>query len=290
MKTWMILAALVTAPLAAQTSSYGEIGQVNEITVSYETADESSSGGRSSSHGRTVYIERVIAFDADGVLLEYDLPLEAGEDRPAINWQYPVLVRKSSNSSLELTNRAELEARRDAWLQLANIPEEVCGEWYFTWNAFQVECDPDDTLALISEFDLTAAELFDGAVMELDGTLGPSALQLVSSEAANTIYLAEFQLDPGQIQEKRARGDVIIAGFSQRELSYEMALAVRRTENVSGRMVLTLDAFINGEVWRRKQVSNVTTTNAFGEREVEQRTVVTQRVAQTRRTSDSPVQ
>lgn len=209
----------------------------------------------------------MIAVDSDGVVLQYDIPLEDGEERPSIHWQYPARVRKSDTTTLTLLNRVEMEARCDKWLELAAIPADACGEWYFTWNAFQVECDPDDTLAFLTDFDMTPDGLRTGALLVIDGALEPASLQETAAYEGGTTYVAKAAVDPDQIREERAFTDVIVSGFMQENLTYEDARAKRQTEAISGTIVVTLKTDATGVVQQRTSLTTIKTITNVGERE-----------------------
>ena len=146
----MMCATLVM--LASQSLSAGEETseqtlEAYRITVSYETESKSDTGSGSSS-GRNSYIERILQDGPDGIVREYDVFLEPGQERHLSDWQYPFRVRQSG-SDAELLDRDEMIARRNAWLAAAEIPMESCGRHVFTWNVFRIECYPDHVVELL---------------------------------------------------------------------------------------------------------------------------------------------
>src|SRR5689334_21363216 len=100
-------------------------GETYEIRTDRESAEQGSDGSSSRTSDRDVLIERTIAVRTDGVELEYYLPKDS-EDR-ASNWQFPVRVFKTRQGSMQLLNRAELEARLDRWLREASMSRSSCG-------------------------------------------------------------------------------------------------------------------------------------------------------------------
>lgn len=130
-------------------SPFDRVGDEYRITLVYST-ESKGDGSSSSSNGSHEYVERIDAVRDDGVERVFDLPPELTAEERLLNWQFPVRVLEADDGTLSLLNREEMVARRDLWLADAKISPEACGSWYFTWNAFQVECDPDAVLETIS--------------------------------------------------------------------------------------------------------------------------------------------
>src|SRR5687768_12211617 len=147
------------APLQAAT------GDVYEVRVEYQTSSEDTNGSSSSSNGNDALVERVVGVTPDGLVLEYDLPSEptlphGRQDQ----WQFPARVFRPVEGRMQLLNGAEVEVRIEQWLEHTETPRSACGTWYFTWNAFQVECDPQSVIATLERFDLRPGEVRDGAI------------------------------------------------------------------------------------------------------------------------------
>ena len=147
------LALLVPAFAARAEPQASRAGDVYEITTDREASGETAGGeSTGSSHDRDAIIERVVAVRGDGLELEFDLPKEATADDRARTWQFPVRVLKPAQGPMQLLNRPELEARIDTWLKAASLTRAACGQWYFTWSAFQIQCDPQSVIGGIEPF------------------------------------------------------------------------------------------------------------------------------------------
>ena len=157
-----ILAALLPQAIAAQPAP--RAGEVYEIERVSESRFSTNGAGEGNAYDRDTLIERVIAVREDGVELEYDLPSNATAEDRLREWQFPFRVLKPARGPIRLLNGPELEARVDRWLTAANWTRAQCGHWYFTWNAFQVQCDPASVLDIVTAFDLTGQELREGAL------------------------------------------------------------------------------------------------------------------------------
>jgi hypothetical protein len=127
-----IVARAGTLPLAPQ------VGDTYEITLTKGSVQHGSNKSSGSSHDQDTIIERVTGLRAEGLELQYDLPNSATPDDRARSWQFPAQVFKPFGGPGQLLNGPELETRLDGWLKAAGLPRTACGQWYFTWNAFEL--------------------------------------------------------------------------------------------------------------------------------------------------------
>lgn len=235
------------------------------ITKSYRTSEETSDGSSSSSsRGRDDLLERVVAVRASGLELEYDLPREATAEDRARSWQFPVRVVKPVNGPMQLLNEAELQARIDLWLKQAGWTREVCGRWIFTWNAFQISCDPKSVLKVLNEVDLRSITLQEGAAHRAPEALGAGILTRKVHEDGQYAYTAVLNIDPEAVRRARAESDVAVGEIMQKPVTLEAALQERRNESISGTISLTFDTESSGRVWRRTKVTKVVTQKRDG--------------------------
>jgi hypothetical protein len=116
---------ICSVPVSAQEPDE-RAGDSFRITVLHESKSEGETGSSSSS-GRHEYIEQVVAVRQGGVERIYDVPREPDEGSRLIDWQFPVQIFEATNGELEIVNRSDLEARRDAWLESSEIPSDACG-------------------------------------------------------------------------------------------------------------------------------------------------------------------
>ena len=141
----IILSLALTLAATAAAMPGPRVGEAFQIASDREMEEHGNrdDSGRSTSTDRGSYLERVTAVRSDGVVLEYDLPAKATSDDRASNWQFPFQVLKAPDGKLRLLNAPELSGRVDRWLKAVGMPKSACGKLIFTWNAFQIECDPE---------------------------------------------------------------------------------------------------------------------------------------------------
>jgi hypothetical protein len=236
-----------------------------EITLVRDSAERTDGDSTGSSHDRDALVERVIAVRDDGLELEYDLPQEA--ERQAINWQFPARIFRANDGAIRLLNRAELEARVDAWLKEAKWTRELCGHWYFTWNAFQVECDPDSVIDTIRAFDLRSVDPREGAIYRDRDALAAAPLARKKAGPGGSTWAAELSLDPERMRRDRAESDVAVGEILNKPTTFEAALRERAKEKISGTISVRFDADPYGNVWRRTKVERMESRGPDGKTE-----------------------
>ena len=261
-----LLAALLSAPTCARASEE-QAGDEFRITLFHESETTGDNGSSSSSSGGHEYLERILAVRADGVERVYDIPLDADDEERLINWQFPVRIFEANDGSLRILNRAELEQRRDAWLKAAELPAKACGTWYFTWNAFQVECDPDAIIETIRAIRIQPENLSDGASLEHPAALKPGRLAKVEGKGADTEYSAQMPVDPDYFHRADAQSDVVVGEIMRKPVSFEQAYQKRLTERITGTIKVVLESNSDGRVWRRVTSIETVKTEAGGEAE-----------------------
>ena len=244
---------LLAASAAAQTSPpLPKAGETYEIIKSYTTAQETSDDfGSRSSRGSDRIIERVLEVRNGGVELEYDFPKGSGAEERAVNWQLPARLFRSANGSMTLLNRSELEARLAAWLKAAGLAPEACGRWYFTWNAFRVECDPHAVVEAMEAIDLRSVELRDGATYRVADAAGPGVMTRTAGKAGGAKFSAVMPIDPEAVRQARAETDVVLGEIAQKPKTLQAALLDHAGEDISGTIEVTLDVKPDGTAWRR---------------------------------------
>lgn len=257
----LLTLASAVPSLAATTD---RVGDEYRVTFSYATSSELSDGGSSSSRGQNTYIERILAVTTDGLELEFDLPPEAKETNSLVEWQWPVRVEEASDGELRITNREEMEARRDAWLKAAGMSQETCGSWYFTWNAFQVECDPDAIIPTLQDSRLRSSDFGEGETYHHPGTLAGTPLKLVAENEQGQTLVAVLPIDPDFIRKGKAESDVVVAQITGRELTLQEALAARSAEEITGTLTITFETDRHGRIRQRTTLAETKTVDASG--------------------------
>jgi hypothetical protein len=252
--------ALVLPTLAVHAenpSPAPRVGDVWEILSEYATKHSDSEGGSGSSHGRNMLVERVVAVRDDGVEVEVDLPAEVPKKDRARIWQYPARILRPQKGPIQLLNRAELERRVAAWLKRAKLPREACGQWYFSWNAFQIECDPDVVIQSLAALDRWPDELREGAPYQEPGARGPAALTRKPSAPDRAVFTVEMEVDPEAVRLDRARSDAVVAEIMGKEAELRPEAEARAPERISGTVTITFETDAAGLMRRRTTVTEL---------------------------------
>ena len=252
---------------AGQSNPALQPGDTYEITMTRETSQRSGNASSGSSHDRDTLIERVIGLRLDGIEFEYDLPPGVTKQQRTAQWQFPVRVLRPFHGPMQLLNRPELEARVEAWLKAANWTRDVCGHWIFTWNAFQIDCDPESVIEKIEAFDLSVPDVREGGTYRDKLALNPGPLVEAATGPEGASFTASMQIDPDAVRRERAQGDVVVGEILREPITLEKALANRKKETVSGAIFVTLQSDPAGNVWRRNKVINTEIRNADGQLE-----------------------
>jgi len=267
-----VTAALLLQAFAARAqearpgAQAGDVYEIRRESVSSETTNGESSASSSS---RNMLMERVIAVHDSGVELEFDLPQDvSAEDRAPI-WQFPVRVLRPPQGPLQLLNGPELEARVERWLTAAELTRAACGHWYFTWNAFQVECDPQSVVQALAKLELPG-DLRDGAPYQEAGGRGPAVMRREPRAPDGTVFVVEMDIDPEAARRERAQADIVVAEIMTREsLSLEAALQARSAERLSGTIRITFETDAGGRARRRTKVTELAIEGPNGTRETQ---------------------
>lgn len=199
-------------------------------------------------------MERVVDVRDDGVVLEYDFVPDTDEAARQRDWTLPMRVLLRQDGSKELLNSSKMEERLDLWLARAEWDRTICGRWIFTWNAFYINCDPEEALRYIESFALRSIAIQEGA--EFSHPLADEAAPAtrISAGSDGREYQVHFSVSPDKLWAQRAETDVTVAGFSGETITFEDALALRSQEKVSGTIVMTFRTDDSGVVVRREIV------------------------------------
>jgi hypothetical protein len=247
------------------------VGDTFEIRHEYQTEDQTDDGSSSgSSSGHTTIVERVIGVRGDGLELEYDFPNDATEDDRAREWQFPARIFRPFRGTPQLLNRADLEARIDAWLKLAKLTRDACGTWYFTWNAFKVECDPQTVLASLEEYNLWVADLAEGMAYRTPQAREAAPLERIAGSNPAS-FVAEMVIDPDKWRQEQAEADVVVAQILGKPKTLDEALRARSSEAVSGTIAVTFDTDESG-VRKRTELVKLMIKSPDGKVETKTRT------------------
>ena len=254
--------ACVSSPVGTNSDEAGDTYEIR-LERKSKTSGEGSSG-RSSS--RSSLIERVIEVNPDGLILEFDLPLDSSAEDRAREWQFPARVNRALDGSLSLANAAELKSRNQDWLERGNVDPSNCGRWIFTWTAVKIECDPQSVLRIIEPFDLRIDNLRAGAQYIEYGALAPQPLVLAPNNNSNgKSFVVKLDVDPDTIRLERAESDIVVAELSgDQSLSLDEALQTRSAEQITGTITITIDTDSSNRVVRRVRFFEIETTKENG--------------------------
>jgi len=258
MPVWVAAAALLPAiALAAPDYRPGEVFELRRESRMERATNDGSSG---SSFDRDALAVRVIGRTDAGVDLEYDLPADTPAEDRARQWEFPVRVRRPASGPVQLLNRSALEARVTAWLKAGDLPREACGRWYFTWNAFKIECDPESVIATLDAFDPRPDDLAVGVLIADPMAIEPGALTHGSKSGKGATLVADLAVDPEAVRKARAESDVVVGEITRKPVTLEAGLKTRASDAVSGTIRITFETDPAGRILRRTKVTTLTTT------------------------------
>ena len=234
-----------------------QVGDTYELTLQRDSKEESSDGSSGSTHDRWTVVERVIAVRDDGLELEYDHPDDVSAEEKASDWQLPARVFKPAHGPAQLLNTAELETRIDSWLKAAKLTRAMCGRWIFTWNAFQIECDPQSVLKTVQGYDLRSIELHEGLPYQMKGALRAAPLTKRQGGSDGTIFTAHLDVDQDAVRRSRAESDVVLGEIMQKPIALDAAIQARAKQSISGTILVTFETDAAGQARRRTTVTNL---------------------------------
>jgi len=257
-----LMACIVSSAFFASEASAAEhgpqVGDATRIVMVRESKQQGDNGSSGTSHDRDTIIERVIAVSNAGVTLEFDLPDEASAEDRASAWQYPFRVLKTPGGSIQLLDRAALNARVDKWLKAANWTRDVCGHWIFTWNAFQIECDPEMVLKIAEAFDLPQ-KVGEGVIYRDKNARGTGTIRRTANSPHGATFAVDLEVDPDTVRRARAESDVVVGEIMRKPVTLGDALEKRSKESISGTISIVFETTLDGQVHRRTKVSKVQT-------------------------------
>lgn len=246
-----------------------QVGDQFEITLTRTSTQHGSNGSSSSTNDRDTLVERVISVRPDGVEVEYDLPKETPAEERASDWKFPVRVFKPTQGPLQLLNGPELEKRVDTWLKAAGWTRAVCGHWIFTWNAFQIECDPQSALKAVEAFDLRTPALHEGDIYKDDGASSTGKLTEKSSGADDPVFAVDLPVDADVVRRAHAESDVVAGEILKKPVTLDAALQEHAKDDISGTISVTLETDATGSVYRRTEVTKLNIKKPTGESETD---------------------
>lgn len=244
------------------------VGDVYEIRIESVASRSSNQGSSGDSNSNYLFLERVIAVRDAGVEVEFDLPEDVSAEDRAPAWQYPVRVLRPPHGPLQLLNGPELERRIAAWLTAARVPREACGRWYFTWNAFQIECDPRSVMETLAHMDLRPSDFRDGAPYQDARARAPGVLRREARGPDGAVFAVEMEVDPEKVRRERARADAVVMEISGDSPALRSARQARSAERISGTIAITFETDGAGGV-RRTKVTALEIGGPNGLRETE---------------------
>jgi len=261
-----VMAALLPSALAAQQPA-PRAGEAYEITRVSETRWTGTNESEGHAYDRDAWIERVIAIRDTGIELEFDLPASAtAEDRAQV-WQFPVRVQRPAQGPLQLLNRAELEARLTRWLEAEHLPRTVCGHWMFTWNAFQITCDPNALPVWLASIDLAAADLRDGAPYAHPLAAAAGQLRQEAGTPGHMIFATELAVDPEAVRSGQSDSDAIMTEILGDDPQLREARAGLATRRATGTIRVRFESDAAAHLLRRTTLITLDIEKANGERE-----------------------
>ncbi|MFI4933390.1 MAG: hypothetical protein ACHP7N_02120 [Caulobacterales bacterium] len=266
MRILAIATLLLKASAVCATPAGHELraGDVFEISRDIESSSKTTGGeSTGSSTDRDTIEERVIATSQAGLELQYDLPKGTTAEDRARQWQLPASVLKLPNGPLQLLDGAELAGRVAAWLKAAGLTEAACGHWYFTWNAFRIECDPNSVIKTLEGFDLGPDDMAEGVLYRDPEALGSAPVKRTAVSPGGEVFHVALAVDPDAVRRDLAQSDVAVGEISRRPVTYEEALRARSNEDISGTIDITFETDPAGHVLRQTKVTTLNNMRGF---------------------------
>lgn len=245
------------------------VGEEYEISRTYKTSGITSRGSSSSSGGTNSFLERIVGVQEAGLELEYDMPKGSSKEERSRNWQFPARVFRPFSGPTQLLNHRDLEARVDNWLEAGKLTRAACGRWYFTWNAFKIECDPQSVIKTIEAIDLSSTDLREDASYKDAEALGAGTLVRKSVGPAGSAFAVNMEVDPDAVRRTRAESDVTVGELIRKPITLAAALRERAKERISGTISVTFKIDSAGNAWQRTKVTKLETKRSDGETETD---------------------
>lgn len=264
------VAALLLSVSAVQARTLPQVAQVGdtyEIVLIRDSVQKGSNGSSGNTHDKDTIIERVMGLRPDGLVLQYDLPNTVTAEEKARDWQFPVQVLKAFDGPAQLLNGSELEARINSWLKAARLSRAACGKWFFTWNAFRIECNPQSVLKTVQSYDLRSVDLHDGAAYQDSEASSPGKLVRKAGGIDGETFVAEMPVDSDTVRRARAESDVVVGEIMKKPVTLEAALHEHAAEIVAGTISVVFDTDPDGNVRRRTKVTTLDTKHPDGHTE-----------------------
>jgi TIR domain len=157
------------------------------------------------------------------------------------------------------------------WIAPRNVVpgESACGQSYFTWNAFRIECDPQSVLKTVQAFDLRSADVREGAAYRESNARGSGTLARKAGGLDSAIFSVEMPVDPDAFRRARAESDVVVGDIMKKPVSLDAALSLRATEIISGTISIVFETDSVGHVRRRMKVTKLDIKGPDGPSETE---------------------
>ena len=200
-------------------------------------------------------METLIGKTFQGSEYAYDLPTTATQEEREIAWQFPIKIFKANDGIVTVSNAAEIDARGDQWLRRAGLPRTACGHWYFTWNAFRVECGSASARDMATVFDMGPDGLYAGFLINDPDASKVDALRETVDSANVHQLVAVLDVDPEKVKRDRAERDVVVGEIVRKPVSLNAALKTHASEKISGTKTLTFELDADGRVRKRKSHS-----------------------------------
>ncbi len=240
MKPRLLFAAALLWCAAATPAQAADGAEQYEIRIRYQTTSEGE-GSSGSSSGGNLYREDVYPAEGECRTRRFDVVDDPERKRPLGVWEMPVEVRDCAGQARVIANREAMVARRDAYLAAAKIPRESCGRYYFSWNVFKIECDPDAILETVAGIDLGSIRLEDGAVFTLPDTDTSVTLTVVpDAPAGQRIFKGRRTIDPEMLREGAIETIMVVAEVRGKVVTREEAMAQIAAHQFSGEAEVTL--------------------------------------------------
>jgi len=259
--SWMLLSAYLVPAicLAVEEISEGS-SQSSQITYKRISKHESSTGGYGNSASHNAVLENIIS-NKDGFLeVEYSF---ANDVKWIFDeWKLPARVSINSDSTLDLLNRSEIEARLQRLIESSPKVKRYCGENALARHSIMIDCDIDDVLDTLQTYNLHLGELADGSMYLEQGVLRAEPLARKDTSGSQAIFVVDLNMDPAHIREdyenNLRRSAAMTGNTFESILASDLNLSEGETPVYAGKRTVTISTDLSGNVQKIERSTLIT--------------------------------
>lgn len=122
-------------------------------------------------------------------------------------------------------------ARLEKFLEAVELTRDACGSYYFTWNVFQIDCDPKAALDFVRDVDLGEADISSGAEYVMPDSAGSAIL---ATSRGDNAFVGTGKINTEFLRDQAAQTIKVLAELNGEEVSDEDVMARLKNHQFSG--------------------------------------------------------